>query len=76
MTKEILDSANEIFHDIEVLQKIKNAQDNELWVGFRLPNGFNNDIPVDNLWSSDIIDDFKEFVAQEIEKAEKILKEM
>ena len=72
MTKELLEKANDLDHDICILEDIKFEQDKQYWVGFRFPD--NPD--VDAFQSSEIIEDFKEFVRLEIEKAQKMFDEL
>lgn len=72
MTRETYEKAGHIDHDISVLNDIKFEQDKQHWVGFRSP-GLDK---IDSFWTSEIIDDFKKFVNDEIEKAEKMLEEL
>ena len=71
MTREILEKANEIDHDIEALKDIKSEQDKRHWVGFRTPSG-----EVSSFWINEIQDDFQRFIAAELEKAEKMLERL
>jgi len=72
MTQELLEKANDINHDIKVLKDIKSEQDKRHWVGFRTPLCGE----VSSFWINEIQDDFKRFIAAELEKAEKMLERL
>ena len=71
MTQEILNKATHIDHDITVLKNIKSEQDKNHWIGFRTPSGEEY-----LFWDSEILDDFKNFINSELEKAQKLLQEL
>ena len=71
MTEEVFNKATHIDHDITVLTHIKFEQDKRHWVGFRIPSGEER-----SFWDSEIQDDFKNFINSELEKAQKLLREL
>lgn len=72
MTKELLNKADHLNHDIDVLESIKYEQERNHWVGFRIPT----DTPLDALWTSELIDDFEKWIDAEIKKAQKMFEEL
>ena len=71
MTRETFDEAMHIDHDITVLKNIKFEQDKNHWVSFNTPSGTES-----SFWDSTIQNDFKDFIATELAKAQKMLKEL
>lgn len=71
MTQETLDKAKHIDHDITVLKNIKSEQDKNHWVSFTTPSGTES-----SFWDSTIQNDFKDFIAIELAKAQKLLEEL
>ena len=65
MTRETFDFAKDLIHDIEVLETIQDTQCQRHWVAF-----VTADNEKKNLYqhSTELMDDFKEFVTNEIEK--------
>ena len=71
MTEETFEKATNINHDIEVLKSIKYEQDKNHWVSFNTPTG-----KEDSFWDSTMQDDFQDFIATELTKAQKMLEEL
>lgn len=71
MTQETFNKATHIDHDITVLKNIKFEQDKNHWVSFDTPSG-----KEDSFWDSTMQDDFKDFIATELTKAQKMLEEL
>ena len=71
MTQELFNKANNISHDINVLQNIKFEQDKNHWVGFCTPAG-----KEDSFWNREMQVDLKNFIDSELEKAQKLLEEL
>ena len=71
MTQEIFNKATHINHDITVLKNIKFEQDKRHWVGFRTPSGDES-----SFWDSELQVDFENFIDSELEKAQKLLREL
>lgn len=75
MTRETLEKANHLKHDIEILEELKDHQTKQHWVGFRVPNGSLEE-KLDDFYSDEINNAFKEFVSTQLERAEKLLEEL
>ena len=71
MTQETLDKAIIINHDIEVLKRIKYEQDKNHCVSFNTPIS-----KEDSFWNSTMQDDFQNFIAIELVRAQKMLEEL
>ena len=71
MTQETFNKATYIDHDITVLKNIKFEQDKNHWVSFNTPSS-----KEDSFWDSTIQDDFQDFIATELVKAQKMLEEL
>jgi hypothetical protein len=71
MTQETFDKATHIDHDITILKNIKFEQDKNNWVSFNTPSGKEY-----SFWDSTIQDDFQDFIATELVKAQKMLEEL
>lgn len=71
MTQKTFDKAMHIAHDITVLKNIKFEQDKNHWVGFNTPSGTES-----SFWDNTIRDDFNDFIATELVKAQKLLEEL
>ncbi len=72
MNKEKLDEGNKLLHDIEVLTKIQDTMNKNLWVEFvratfSTPEGLKSKV---------VCADFKDFIDQELEKAKKLFEEL
>ncbi len=72
MTRETYEKAYGLDHDLTILGDIKFEQDKNHWVGFRTPNNET----ISGFWTSELQDDFQEFIVREIEKANKMLEEL
>lgn len=75
MTQETLEKANDLNHDIKILDEIKDHQTKQHWVGFRVPYGSSEE-KLDDFYSEEINNAFKEFVSTQLERAEKLLYEL
>lgn len=75
MTQEILEKANHLKHDIEILAELKDHQTKQHWVGFRVPNG-SLEYKLDDFYSDEIYKAFGEFVETQLERATKLLDEL
>lgn len=71
MTQEIFNKATHIDHDITVLKNIKFEQDKRLG---RI--SYSVRYEESSFWDSEIQDDFKNFINSELEKAQKLLREL
>ena len=73
MTKEKLDEGNDLVHDMRLLTKIQNTMSRDHWVAF-----VSAEYPKESegLTSNVLYADFKDFVDQELEKAEKLFEEL
>ena len=73
MTKEEFNKAEDVLHDIEVLEKIKETQNNSHWVGFVRAE---NEKEVLRFYSGELWLNFKTFVSAELDKLKIEFKEM
>ena len=71
MTQETFNKAIHIDHDITVLKNIKSEQDKNHWVGFNTPSGIES-----SFWDNTMQDDFQDFIATELVKAQKLFEEL
>lgn len=71
MTQEMFNKANNIHHDIKILENIKDEKDLNHWVGFTTPAGGEG-----TFWSEEMQVDLKNFIESELEKARKLLEEL
>ena len=75
MTRETLEKASDLDHDIKILDEIKDHQTKQHWVGFRVPYGSSEE-KLDDFYSDEINNAFKEFVETQLERATKLLDEL
>lgn len=70
MTRETFDFAKDLVHDIEVLETIQDTQCQSHWVAFVTADNEKEQL---YQYSTELMDDFKEFVTNEIEKLKRKL---
>lgn len=75
MTEKTLEKANELYHDINILKEIKNNQDEQRWVGFRVPMG-SSEFKLDDFYSDEVNDAFKEFIHTQLDRVKSLLDEL
>lgn len=73
MTREKVEQAQKLIEDIDLLEIIREAQHKGYWVRFLTPLLPDNDA-VTECGSDTFLDDFKQFVADEIDKLEEELR--
>lgn len=73
MTRETYKHAEYLVHDIEILKTVKDSQDQNHWVAYVTADDPKTEL---SQFSDELTDDFKEFIAKEIEKLENILESL
>lgn len=74
MTREKVEQAQKLIEDIDILENIREAQHKGYWVRFVTPFLTDNDAENMECGSDTFLDDFKQFVANEIDKLEEELR--
>lgn len=70
MTREKVEQAQKLIEDIDILENIREAQNKSYWVRFVTPD----DNEGMECGSDTFLDDFEQFVANEIDKLEEELR--
>ena len=71
MTREKVESAEALIRDIDILEVIRDAQNKSYWIKFLTPLTGEEQL---EFGSDTFLDDFKKFVADEIDKLEEELR--
>lgn len=71
MTRGLFNQANNLNHDITVLENIKYEKDKNHWIAFYTPNG-----EEDSFWCRELQVDLKNFIEEELKKAQKLFDEI
>ena len=74
MTREKAEQAQKLIEDINILETIRDAQNKSYWVRFDTANFLTEDGQGMECGSDTFLDDFKQFVADEIDKLEEELR--
>ena len=73
MTKETINKANDLVHDIDVLKKVQKTMNANHWVAITTAE---KTVKEENFYSDYLIDSFKTFVDEKLEEAQKMFEEL